>query len=137
MNKKLTFLIAFLALVSLSFISCSETLEDNKFTIKNYTEYPIIFNFRAEEITILGGGELVLRDIPKGTYTYGTIFGIPENVTAETEGDVAGEITFNLGTKALLIFIASTEGGTYTLYATLTVSDDLKSTGLVDPLDTP
>lgn len=137
MNKKLIFLIAFLTVISISFISCSDALENNEFTIKNSTEYPITLNFRAEEKAIPSNGEIVLSDIPKGTYTYGTIFGVPANVTVETEGQVAGEITFNLGTKALLIFVANNTDNTYTIYGTLTVSEDLNSTGLVDPLDTP
>lgn len=134
MNKKLKFLIAFLALVSLSFLSCSDAFEDNEFTIDNRSGGTLKINFRAEELTILDGGKLVLSELPTGTYSYITIFQAPQNVTVQTEGPVSGDISFNVGTKALLVFVSNVDEETYTLFASLTISDNLNGPGITDPL---
>lgn len=138
MNKKLKFLIAFLALISLSFISCSDALDVNEFTIENRSGGEIKINFRATEYTVLNGETLVVDDIPQGRYSYETIFQVPENATdIQTEGPVSGDITFNNGTKALLIFVANFDGEAYTIFASLTLKDNLDGSGLTDPLANP
>lgn len=134
MNKKLIYLISLIILVSIGFISCSDAFEDNDFTIENRTGGTLKINFRAEEITILDGQKIILNEIPKGTYSYVTAFQAPDNAEVETEGPVSGDITFDLGTKALLIFVSNFDGSTYTIFASLTIRDNLDGSGLTDPL---
>lgn len=134
MKRKLIFLISLIALVSISFISCSDAFEDNDFTIENRSGGTLKINFRAEEITILDGETVVLNEIPKGTYAYITIFQVPANAEVQTDGPVSGDITFDVGTKALLIFVANYDGNTYTIFASLTMKDNLGGSGLTNPL---
>lgn len=134
MNKRLISLLTFLVLVSLSFLSCSDAFDENEFTIENRSGGTIKINFRAEEVTIGNGQVLVLKEIPKGRYDYITVFEAPENAEVQTEGPVSGEISFNAGTKALLIFVASYDGSTYTIFASLTIDESLDGSGLTDPL---
>lgn len=138
MNKKLKFLIAFLALISFSLISCSDALDPNEFVIDNQTGGTISINFRGDENIIPSGTKLVINEFPQGTYTYETIFEVPETATdIQTEGPVSGEIIFYNGTKALLILVANSSGESYTIFASLTVSDRTGYEGLTDPLSNP
>ncbi|HSL87990.1 MAG TPA: hypothetical protein VK870_01665 [Ignavibacteriaceae bacterium] len=137
MNKKLKFLIALLALISISFISCSDALDVNEFTIDNRSGGEIKINFRATEYTVPDGQKIVLDDIPQGTHPYITIFQTPENATVQTEGPVSGDINFINGTKALLIFVSNFDGETFTIFASLSVTDRADYNGLTDPLENP
>lgn len=137
MNKKLKFSIALLALISLSFISCSDALDVNEFKIENRSGGEININFRATEHTIVDGQTLVLDDIPQGTHPYITIFQAPANATVQIEGPVSGDVKFINGTKALLIFVSSFDGETFTIFASLSISDRSGYNGLTDPLENP
>jgi hypothetical protein len=137
MNKKLNFLIALLALISLSFISCSDALDLNEFKIENRSGGEIKINFRATEYTIADGQTMVIDDIPQGTHPYNTIFQAPANATIQTEGPVSGDVKFINGTKALLIFVSNFDGETFTIFASLSITDRADYNGLTDPLENP
>lgn len=137
MNKKLKFMILFLAFISFSLISCSDALDPNEFTFDNQTGGTIYVNFRAEELIIPAGQKLSVKEFPKGRYSYETVFEVPPMRSVETDGPVSGEISFNNGTKALLIFVSNDDGSTYSLFASLTIKDDLDGSGLTDPLANP
>ena len=137
MNKKLKFITALLALISLSFISCSDALDVNEFKVENRSGGEIKINFRATEYTIADGQTLVLDNIPQGTHPYITIFQAPPSATVQTEGPVSGDVKFINGTKALLIFVSNFDGETFTIFASLSVSDRSGYDGLTNPLDNP
>lgn len=134
MNKKLKLLLPVIFLISVSLLSCSDALDSNKFTIDNRSGGELKINFRAEEIVIQNGRKTVLDNITKGRYEYETVFQVPGNLQYQTEGPVSGEVNFNVGTNALLIFYYNIDDSTYTIFATLTTNDNLDGSGLVNPL---
>lgn len=49
-----------------------------------------------------------------------------------SDGDVAGELVLNAGTEILLVYTSTLVEGTYTVYGSMTSSDDINR---VDPFD--
>ncbi len=135
MNKKLTFLIAFLALVSLSFISCSESFE-NEFKIVNNSQAPLELLFGSKTYNVAPGETLVLNDFTtESSYAYECRFPATYNVS----GAVSGEISFideeaddnrTVALKAML-YVVSVDAD---IEVYLTVEN---LTGVVDPLVGP
>ncbi|MFO7525667.1 MAG: hypothetical protein R6W68_09450 [Ignavibacteriaceae bacterium] len=137
MNKMLKFSILFLALVSLSFMSCSDSPE-NEFKINNASAADLELNFRAELITVPSGEEFIINDLPKGSFSYESIFVLPAGITDATiEGATSGTIEFFGGTKALLYIVSNFGDSTMTIFASLTQQEDVNFTGLTDPLSNP
>ncbi len=134
MNLNQKFLLSLLVLLCVSFLSCSDSFDSNKFTIDNRSGGELKINFRAEEITIQNGRKAILDNITKGRYEYETVFQVPGNLKYKTEGPVSGEVTFNVGTNALLIFYHNINDSLYTIFATLTTNDNLNGSGIGNPL---
>jgi hypothetical protein len=86
----------------------------------------VLVNFRGEAINVPAGQTVVLKAVPRGTFTYSSTFSIPAGASnAVTQGAVSGEVVFKAGTKVLIIYSSTLIDGTYTLYATISSTDDL------------
>lgn len=137
MDKKLKFSILFLVLISLSFMSCSDSPE-NEFKIMNASSADLELNFRAELIEVSSGEEFIIKDLPNGEFAYESIFLLPANITDATiEGATAGTVKFFGGTKAFLYIVSNFGDSTMTIFASLTQQEDVNFTGLTDPLSNP
>jgi hypothetical protein len=121
-------------LIGLSFFfnSCSTSV-DNSITFKNLASNTVYVNFRAELITIAAGKTVIVKEIPKGKYTYSTTYQIPAGTTeSRAEGAVSGELDIRAGTKVLIVYSSSFINGVYVLSATISYSDD--QTGEQQPI---
>ncbi len=123
MKQFFLFLLIFASIIVI-FNGCSSSI-DNNINFKNKADGDIFVNFRGEEITIPAGQTVTVKEIPKGTYSYSTTFEIPAGATSSSStGDVTGSIDIKAGTKVLVIYSSTLISGQYTLYATLSNSDD-------------
>ena len=132
MNKKLLILFTLVIISLISFISC-EPLIENKITIRNLAAGGVVLNLRAQAYTVGAGQTLVLSDFKKGTFEFETLFSLPSGVTKfSAEGDVSGNMVLNAGTEVLLIYTSVTDSqdSTYTIYGSMTTTDDVNR---VDP----
>lgn len=137
MNIKLKFVIALLALISFSFISCSDSPE-NQFKIINNSAADLELNFRGELVVVPSGSEIIVSDLPNGSFGYESVFVLPAGITDLTiEGAASGVIQFFGGTKALLYIISNTTDGSMTISASLTQQESVDFEGLTDPLANP
>lgn len=133
MKKILTLLL--LTAISLSFLSgCSETV-DNRITFKNDALYKVYVNFRASLITVEPGASAYLINVPKGTYTYETTFEVPPDpdITATTGDNLSGEVNLTAGTKILIYYTSTLNESIYTLFATITTSDNISTDDPLSP----
>jgi len=132
MKKQLIILFTLVAISVISFTSCEPFIE-NKITIKNLAAGEIKLNIRAQLYDIAPGQTRVLSDFKKGTFEYETIYSIPLGATAfSAEGDVVGKMILNAGTEVLIVYTSTLDAGTYTIYGSMTSSDDVNR---VDPFD--
>lgn len=132
--KKTIILLVIISLSLVTLVSCSNTV-GNKLTFRNLASNAIYVNFRAELIAVDPGKEINLVDIDRGNYNYETTFEIPAGVeSAQAEGDVAGEVVLNAGTKILVVYDSSILNDVYILSATMTTSDDLLDED-INPID--
>ena len=136
MNKKLTFLIAFLALISISFISCSDSFE-NEFKVVNSSDANLELLFGSKIYNVAAGETLVLNDFTtESSYTYECRFPPTYNVS----GDITGDISFTDNepdddkTAALkaMLYLVSISDADIEVYLTV---ENLS--GVVDPLVGP
>ena len=108
----------------LMFSGC-KTSVDNRITFENLSAGDIIVNFRGESLAIAANQTTVITEIPKGTYSYTTVFTKPASASSSaTKGDVAGNVIIKAGTKILILYTSTLEAGIYTLSATISSSDD-------------
>jgi len=123
--KKALFIVLMFALTAMSFISCDSKV-DNSITFRNSSSSDAKINFRAKEYDVASGTELILKELPKGIYPYETLFTIPQGFTSPSiEGQVAGDFTLRAGTNYLMLFTSGyTDSTDYTIYVSLTTSDD-------------
>ena len=122
--KKQIILTAVLLLFALVFTSCTSDL-NNKFTFKNYSAGKVFINFRSDLYSVDPGATFSVTDIPKGTYTYATTYQLPAGATASSAvGDVAGSVVFAASTRILVVYSSTLNDGAYTIYATISNSDD-------------
>ena len=113
-----------LLVLPLILAGCSSSL-DNNLTLKNLSAGKIFLNFKGDIITVESGKTVVVKDIPKGTYTYATTYEIPASATsASFVGDATGSLSFKPGTKVTILYSSVLSGTAYTLYATMSTSDD-------------
>lgn len=133
MKHKAIFIAA--VLLSLSLLSCSDG-PINKITLQNKAAGDVYLSFRGTEISVPSGQTVELQDIDKGEYEYETVFSIPAGSTSfSSEGELTGTLILNAGTKILIIYSSVTdEEGAYTIYASVTTSDDLTEGGLPNPI---
>jgi len=132
MKKQLIVLCTLVAISVITFTSCEPFIE-NKITIKNLSASDIKLNIRAQLYDIASGQTRVFSDFKKGTFEYETIYSVPLGATAfSAEGDVAGQMLLNAGTEVLIVYTSTIDAGTYTIYGSMTSSDDVNR---VDPFD--
>lgn len=130
MKKQIILLLTVVVISLITFTSCEPFIE-NKITIKNDSDASVTLHIRAELYEVQSGEQLVLNDFKKGTFEYETLYGLPDYaVTGNIEGDYAGELVLNAGTEALIYYTYNNENGDYTVFASLTTTDDVNR---VDP----
>jgi len=123
-----------LLVLPLILAGCSSSL-DNSLTLKNISAGAIYLNFKGEIITVESGKTVVVKDIPKGTYTYATTYEIPAAAsTATFVGAATGSLSFKPGTKVTILYSSVLSGTTYTLYATMSTSDDQTTKSGTNPV---
>lgn len=111
--------------IAVLFIAGCKTSVNNSFKITNNAAADVIITFRAQTISVPSGQTTEIKEIPQGTYTYTTAYSVPASATSDaSSGDVTRQLTIKAGTRYLLLFTSTLRSGTYTLYATLSGSDD-------------
>jgi len=132
MKQKIIYLL--LLILSIGLLSCSDG-PINKITIQNLADGDVYLNFRGSQIEILSQSTVVLQDINKGEYEYETVFSLPYGITDfGSQGDMTGTFVLRAGTKISVIYSSVTDEGKYTIYASVTTSDDLSEGILPDPI---
>ena len=122
--KKNLILAALVAFSALSFISCENSV-DNSLTFKNLAAGGLIINFKGTDYKVAPGAILRLTELDKGVFSYATTYEIPAGATSgATQGDVSGNVTLKAGTHILVLYSSTLVGESYTLYATMSNSDD-------------
>lgn len=123
MNTRLYLVLAFSILILIA-TGCSGSLE-NSLKFKNFAAGDVYVNFRGNLITVAAGKTVELKELPKGLYTYSTTYEVPSNSqNSSAEGAVSGEVKIKAGTKILIVYSSTFVDGTYTIYATISSSDD-------------
>ncbi len=124
----------FLVLVMCLNSGCSSTV-NNSITFKNLSASDLYINFRGEVITVPAGQTSIVKEIPKGQYTYATTYSVPSSASNSSEqGDLAGTVKITAGTKILVLYSSAFINNVYYLSATLSNSDDQSTTsGTTNP----
>jgi len=131
---KQKFLYLLFAITSISFLSCSDG-PINKITFQNLADGDVYVNFKGSQIEVLSQSTVELEDIDKGEYEYETIFTLPYGTTDfSSEGEMSGSFILKAGTKIIVTYTSVSNEGTYTIYASVTSSDDLSEGILPDPI---
>jgi len=122
MKQKLTYLS--FALLAFILLNCSEGAL-NSITFKNMASNDVFINFRGSQVDVPSGSTVVLEDIDRGEFEYETIYEIPAGTTSSSvEGEGAGTIIMDAGTDVLVIFTSTYIDFAYTLYVSVTSSED-------------
>ncbi len=117
----------------ISFGGCSST-SNNSVTFTNYTQGDLYINFRGSLINVPAGQNSVIKEIPKGTYNYATTFSVPAGTTSSSsQGNLNGTIKVQAGTKILFLYSSTFSNGAYTVFVTMSNSDDQNATTLTAP----
>jgi hypothetical protein len=100
---------------------------DNKISIINESDSQIIFNFRASIYTVNSYGNLTIKEIPNGTFSYGTTYGMPSTATSSSvNGASSGDLAFNWDDTHVQIYYSSLQvDDEYTL--NVSVTSDMSS----------
>lgn len=115
------------------FAGCDSDLE-NKFTFKNYSAGKVLINFRGSLHTVEAGASYTINEVPKGTYSYVTTYQVPPGTESSSAiGDVEGNVIFNASTRILVVYSSTFVDGAYTIYATISSTDDLSSGSTTEP----
>lgn len=132
MKRKIIYLL--FVILSVSLLSCSDG-PINKITFQNLAAGDVLVNFKGSQIEVPSQSTAVLQDIDKGEYEYETIFSIPFGATDfGSEGDISGTFILRAGTKIIVTYTSVLMEGKYTIYATVTNSNDLTEGILPDPI---
>jgi hypothetical protein len=130
-------LISFLLIsLSLTLLSCSDG-PINKIILQNIADGGVYLNFRGTQTFVPSGSTIELQDIDKGEYEYETVYELPFGTTSfAAEGEMSGSFILGAGTKVLVIYSSVfDEEGKYTIYASVTTSDDQSIEGILpDPI---
>jgi hypothetical protein len=115
-----------LIILSLTLVNCSDD-PINNITFQNKAAGAVIVSFRGETIDVASGQIVELKDIDKGEFEYDTVYELPSAATSSSaEGEMSGSFVLKAGTKILVIYSSVlSEEGAYTIYASVTTSDDL------------
>ena len=112
-------------ILSFIFINGCSGKVNNSVTFKNLSQGIVYVNFRADAIPVSPGNSSIVQEIPKGIYNYSTTFSVPAGVISSTsQGAVSGNLTIVAETKILIIYSSTLVNGTYTLFATISSSDN-------------
>jgi len=131
---KQKFLYLLFTITSISFLSCSDG-PINKITFQNLADGDVYVNFKGSQIEVLSQSTVELEDIDKGEYEYETIFTLPYGTTDfSSEGEMSGSFILKAGTKIIVTYTSVSNEGTYTIYASVTSSNDLSEEILPDPI---
>ena len=125
-----------LIILSFSLLSCSEG-PINKITLNNKADGDVYLSFRGSEIMVPSQTIVELEDINNGEYEYETVYSVPAGASGfASDGEMAGTLALKAGTKILIIYSSITDSeGKYTIYASVTSSDDLSEDGILpDPI---
>jgi hypothetical protein len=124
--KKYIVLFPILIVFALFLSSCEGSL-NNEFTFRNESAGKLFINFRANIVEVPVGQIVTIKDVPRGTYAFSTTYELPGNAVSSTvQGDASGQVNFNTGTRVLILFSSTlSEDFAYTLFATLTTTEDL------------
>ena len=132
MKKQIVILFSMVILSVISFTGC-EPLIENKITARNLAAAEVRLNIRGQLYSIPAGETLILNDFKKGTFEYETIYSVPAGATEfSAEGDVAGEMVLNAGTEVLIVYTSTLVDESYTVYGSMTSTDDINRP---DPFD--
>jgi hypothetical protein len=134
MKNKAIYII--LIVLSFSLLSCSDN-PINKITLNNKADGDVYLSFRGSEIKVPSQTTVELEDIDRGEYEYETVYSIPIGSSSyASEGEMAGTLVLRAGTKILIIYSSVTDSeGKYTIYASVTTSDNLSEDGILpDPI---
>jgi hypothetical protein len=125
-----------LLILSVSLLSCSDD-PINTITIQNWASNDVSVNFKGSLTDVPAGATVQLTDILQGEYEYETIYEIPGDATSfEASESCAGTLILNAGTKILVIYTSVFTGGTYSLSASITTSDNLAEDFILpNPID--
>jgi len=126
--KKNKILIPILIVFALFLSSCESSL-NNTFTFRNLSAGELYINFRADIYDVPVGKTVTIKDVPKGSYSFfTTLADVPGTKSTATQGDVEGTVIFKQSTQVLVLYSYTLSADSaYTLYATLTSSDDLST----------
>ncbi|MCL5031181.1 MAG: hypothetical protein M1480_19430 [Bacteroidetes bacterium] len=132
MKRSITYVVFFFfALINL--VGCSSSA-NNSITFNNSTESDIYINFRGSLIDIPAGQNSVIKEIPKGTYDYATTFAVPAGTTSSSsQGNLSGTLKIQAGTKILFLYSSTFSNGTYTVFVTMSNSDNQSATSPTAP----
>jgi hypothetical protein len=105
-------------------MGCSNSI-NNSVTFKNISDGDIYINFRGSIITVAAGQTTVVSNIAKGQYNYSTTYSVPATASSSgAQGNVTGTLTLKAGTKILFLYSSTLFNGAYTLFVTISNSDD-------------
>jgi hypothetical protein len=132
MNTKIIF--SFLILLSVGFLSCSDSV-NNSITFQNLASNDVYVNFRGSKVDVPSGSTVTLKDIDKGEFQYDTIYEIPNGATSSSvEGEGTGTIIMDAGTKVLVLYTSTFIEDAYTLFISITTSEDQTEGILPNPI---
>jgi len=130
MKKQLIILFTLVAISLITFTSCEPFIK-NKITLRNLAAAEVKLNIRGQLYSVNAGQSLVLGDFKKGTFEYESIYSLPLGATEfSAVGDCSGEMLLNAGTEILLVYTSVLTDSQYTIYGSMTSSDDVNR---VDP----
>lgn len=119
---------AVVLIFSFNLISCSSSIS-NSITFNNQSQGEIFINFRGQIISVQSGQTSRVQKIPQGTYDYATTFSVPANATnASSQGNLNGTFKVSADTKILLYYTSTLISGAYTVYVTISNSDNQSTT---------
>ena len=76
-------------------------------------------------IHVRSGETVQLKELPKGTFEYETIYEVPSGASgSEAQGEAAGELEIRAGTKVLIVYTSTFIDNNYVLFTSVTSSDD-------------
>lgn len=132
MNTKVIF--SLLIFLSISFLSCSDSV-NNSITFQNLASNDVYVNFRGSKVDVPSGSTVTLKDIDKGEFQYDTIYEIPDGATSSSvEGEGTGTIIMDAGTKVLVLYTSTFIESAYTLFISVTTSEDQTEGILPNPI---
>jgi hypothetical protein len=132
MNTKVIF--SLLIFLSVTFLSCSDSV-NNSVTFQNLASNNVYVNFRGSKVDVPSGSTVTLKDIDKGEFQYETIYEIPAGATSSSvEGEGTGTIIMDAGTKVLVLYTSTFVESAYTLFISITTSEDQTEGILPNPI---